>query len=360
MRLAPFFLIAALVSLGCQVSTAFGSEANEPHRSPADVVLAPDDSWLVSVNQTSDTASLVRTSDGTVLDEVAVGERPVFAALHPDGKRVLVSGSYSGDVTMLEVAGDKLKIAATIDVGFEPWGIAVSPDGREAYVAQWAADAVAVVDLAKANVVAQIDVGRRPRFLALSPDGSRLAVSVSGDRGVAVVDPIARKLLYQQRFGGLNIGHLAASRDGEYAYFPWMTYRDNPITPGNIRLGWVLASRIARVRLDADERRSPSIRREKPSPTPTAWPSPVTRSGSWFPPPARTSCSCTACGACRWRATAVPITFLKSCSRTTIASIAFPSAAGRWGSRWREMTAPCTWPTTWKTRCRWSIWRSGS
>ena len=34
-----------------------------------------------------------------------------------------------------------------------------------------------------------------------------------------------------------------------------MVYRNNPITPGNIRLGWVLASRIARVRLDGPARR---------------------------------------------------------------------------------------------------------
>ena len=37
--------------------------------------------------------------------------------------------------------------------------------------------------------------------------------------------------------------------------FPWMVYRNNPITAGNIRLGWVLASRIARVRLDGPARR---------------------------------------------------------------------------------------------------------
>ncbi len=229
--------------------------AEEPHRSPVDVTLAPDGSWLVSVNQTSNTASLIRTRDGLLLDEAPVGERPVYGALHPDGDRVLVSNSHSGDVTILEVAGEKLQRAGRFHVGYEPHGVAISPDGKEAYVAQWAADRVAVIDLAKGEVVARIEVGRRPRYLALSPDGSRLAVGVSGDRGVSVVDPRARKLVYQQGFGGLNIGHLQTSRDGRYAYFPWMNYRDNPITPGNIRLGWVLASRVARVRLDEDSRR---------------------------------------------------------------------------------------------------------
>jgi YVTN family beta-propeller protein len=248
--LRPFRSLAALAAI-----VAAAASAEEPHRSPVDLVLGGDGAWLVTVNQTANSASLVRTSDGQVLDEVAVGEHPVFAALHPGGNRVLVSGAWSGDVTILEVAGEKLLATSKIYVGFEPYGMAVSPDGKEAYVAQWAADRIAVVDLEAAKVIDHIDVGRRPRYLALSPDGARLAAGVSGDRGAAVVDPIARKVIYQQSFAGLNIGHLQASRDGNYAYFPWMTYRDNPITPGNIRLGWVLASRIGRLNLHEESRR---------------------------------------------------------------------------------------------------------
>ena len=104
-------------------------------------------------------------------------------------------------------------------------------------------------------VTDRIAVGRWPRHLALSPDGSRLAVGTSGDRGVTVVDTKERKELYREQFMGLNIGHLAASKDGKHVYFPWMVYRHNPITPGNIRLGWVLASRVARLRLDGPARR---------------------------------------------------------------------------------------------------------
>jgi cytochrome c peroxidase len=104
-------------------------------------------------------------------------------------------------------------------------------------------------------VLDRVAVGRWPHYLALSPDGTRLAVGVSGDGGVSVVDTAARKLLHQEEFSGLNLGQMHASADGPYAYFPWMVYRHNPITPNNVRLGWVLASRIARVRLDRPARR---------------------------------------------------------------------------------------------------------
>jgi YVTN family beta-propeller protein len=229
--------------------------ADEPNRSPIDLVLGPSDAWLATVNQTSDTVSLIRASDGQVLDEISVGRHPIGIAVLPDQKTLLVSGHYSGDVTRLEVVGSKLKKLGAIDVGYQPHGIAVAPDGKTTYVACTASAQVAVLDLIQRAVVARIDVGRWPRHLALSPDGSRLAVGASGDRGVTIVDCDQRKALYQEQFVGLNIGHMQVSKDGRHVWFPWMVYRNNPITAGNIRLGWVLASRIARVRLDGPARR---------------------------------------------------------------------------------------------------------
>lgn len=229
--------------------------AAEPDRSPVDLVLGPDDAWLVTVNQTADTVSLVRTSDGKVLDEEPVGDHPIGIARVPDGNSILVSNHYSGEVSLLEVQGEKLVSFRPIDVGFQPHGIAIGPDGRTVYVATTANAQVAVLDLGQRRVTARIDVGRWPRHVALSPDGSRLAVGTSGDRGLTIVDTKTGQAAYQEQFVGLNIGHLAASKDGQHVYFPWMVYRNNPITQGNIRLGWVMASRIARLRLDGPARR---------------------------------------------------------------------------------------------------------
>lgn len=246
-RFAPALVFCLAIAM--QVAHA------QPDRSPVDLVLGPDESWLATVNQTANSVSLVRTNNGQVLDEAAVGDHPVGIALAPDGCHLLVSGHHSGDVTLLSVEGDKLTRIGAIAIGFQPWGIAVSPDGRTAYVACTASAEVAVLDLAERKVVARIAVGRWPRNLALSRDGRRLIVGTSGDRGVTLVDCSARRVIQQEQFVGLNIGHFAVTQDGHYAYFPWMVYRNNPITAGNIRLGWVLASRIARVRLDEASRR---------------------------------------------------------------------------------------------------------
>jgi len=226
-----------------------------PDRSPCDIVLTADEEYLLTANRTSNSVSLVKLAIGKVVAEAAVGKRPAGIALTPDGKHVLVSGSYSGDLTVIAIDGDKLTKSGRVPLGFEPNGIAVAPDGKVAYVALTSAGAVAVVDLKGLKEVARITTGKWPRQLALSADGKRLAVGVSGDGGVAVIDTDKRERLYLEDFVGLNLGQMQISADGKYVYFPWIASRQMATTIGNIKEGWVLGSRLGRVRLDGRVRR---------------------------------------------------------------------------------------------------------
>ncbi|MEO8497661.1 MAG: hypothetical protein ABI614_21555, partial [Planctomycetota bacterium] len=226
------------------------------HRSPVDLVLASDGTWLATANETSDTVSLIETKSGAVVDEVSCGQHPASIVRCLDGQHLLVSCSYSGEVVLIEVRDRRLIQQAVIPVGFEPVGLAVTPDGQRAYVGLAASGEVAELDLVAAKVSRRIAVGEWPRYLAISPDGKRLAVGCSGENKIVVVDCESGECLYEEGLvGGINIGHMQCSADGEYAYFPWMVYRSNPINPRNIRLGWVLASRIGRVRLDGPSSR---------------------------------------------------------------------------------------------------------
>ncbi len=239
----------------CQSKAADDSPAAVPDRSPVDFVFTPDGKFLITVNQTFHSLSLIDAATEQVTQEVECGRRPSAIALTPDGKRVLVSTTYSGNLERFDIDSRKLARTGCVRLGFEPRGIAVSPDGKLAYVALTTAHAVAVVDLERLDVVGNIPCGRWPRYLALTPDGRRLAVGASGDGGVAVIDTVERKQLFLEDFSGLNLGQMQVSSDGKYVYFPWIVYRHNPITSNNIRQGWVLASRIARVRMDRHARR---------------------------------------------------------------------------------------------------------
>jgi len=229
--------------------------AEDVDPSPVDFALAPDESWMVVANQTSNTLSLVDLTTGQVLHEVPCGQRPTDIELATDGHHLFATASYSGELIQFAIEGNKLHEVDRLSLGFEPWGVALTPDGTTAYVALAADDSVGEVDLAQMVLRHKIPVGKWPRFLALSADAQRLAVGVSGDGGVSVIDTKQGEQVFQANFVGMNLGRMWPSKDGQHVYFPWIAYLNNPITEHNIRRGWVLASRIARVNVKEHVRR---------------------------------------------------------------------------------------------------------
>lgn len=250
------YLGIALLVISVPVLAVPAPPMTAEYRSPVDLVLLKNDTWLVVANQSSNSISLIEIKSGQVLDELACGDHPSAIAACLDGRHVLVSCAHSGHVSLVQVEGSKMRETHSFDVGFEPTGLTVSPDGKTAYVGLVATGEIAQLDLEKAAVTRKIPVGAWPRYLAVSPNGKRLAVGCSGESKIVVVDLIKGEVDFSSKLsGGINIGKMQCSADGKYVYFPWMIYRSNPINRDNIRRGWVLGSRIARVRLDKQEYR---------------------------------------------------------------------------------------------------------
>ena len=250
--------VFALLLVGCFVADRSAGQGIEGDRSPVDLVVGPKSSgasWIVTVNQTSDSVSLVDIVSGKVLDEQRVGEYPTGIVLHPSLERVYVTGSYSGTIHAFGVSEGKLVSEGVWKLGGQPTGLAITGDGERLMVALTDSDEVVELGSFSGEVLRRIPVGRWPRSLALSKDGRRMVVGTSGDRGISVVDLDAGKMVHLDRFVGLNIGHMQLSSDGEHVYFPWMVYRRNAINEGNIRLGWVMASRLGRIGFGDDARR---------------------------------------------------------------------------------------------------------
>jgi YVTN family beta-propeller protein len=64
--------------------------------------------------------------------------------------------------------------------------LALSPDGRIAYIVNVASGAVAVVDTGSGKVIGAVPVGTKPDAIVITPDGRRLLVGAV--EGVAVID----------------------------------------------------------------------------------------------------------------------------------------------------------------------------
>ncbi len=98
-----------------------------------------------------------------------------------------------------------------------PLNMALTPDGRELYVACEASHTVCVVDVALRRKVAEIEVGHHPTDVAFSPDGSRAYVSNRLDDTVSVIQVAARKVLQTAPVGDEPHG-LLTDREGKRLY----------------------------------------------------------------------------------------------------------------------------------------------
>ena len=68
-------------------------------------------------------------------------------------------------------------VTALIPVGSEPYGVAVTPDGKRVYVANYDNATVSVIDTAINWVTATIPVVGGPDGVAVTPDGLKVYVA---------------------------------------------------------------------------------------------------------------------------------------------------------------------------------------
>jgi YVTN family beta-propeller protein len=91
-------------------------------------------------------------------------------------------------VVLVVVSTRSITPAATIPVGTGPWGVAVTSDGRHAYVTNSSSNNVSVIDTASNTVTATIPLGTNPRGVAMTPDGRHAYITNYGSNNVSVIE----------------------------------------------------------------------------------------------------------------------------------------------------------------------------
>src|SRR3977135_1551829 len=81
-----------------------------------------------------------------------------------------VVNSGDGTASVIDTATNTV-VGIPIPVGREPFGVAVSPDGKHAFVANRGSNNVSVIDTATNMIVATVAVGNVPFNVAVTPDG---------------------------------------------------------------------------------------------------------------------------------------------------------------------------------------------
>jgi YVTN family beta-propeller protein len=148
---------------------------------PTGIVFAPDGKRVYVANQ-SGSVSVIDADLKAVVGSLAV-EQALALRVSPNGSRLFVSTGL-GTVVVVDIA--TLAVVSTIEVGFASNGFAVHPDGRRLYVSGsegingFVGGKVSEIDMSTNNVLRTFNVGDTPQEMALDRKGTRLYVANEG------------------------------------------------------------------------------------------------------------------------------------------------------------------------------------
>ncbi|MBV1800235.1 YncE family protein [Siccirubricoccus sp. G192] len=158
---------------------------------PAGVSINRAGTMALVANRAEGTVSIYRIQGGQVtpagkVEIGTVGSEVSHVAFTPDGRHALVTRYGDHMVNVLQIDGDRVtKLDRQITTGVRPYGLAITPDGRWAVVANIGrgtgdADTVSLIDLQREpfRIVDTVSVGQTPEGIMTSPDSRHVAVTV--------------------------------------------------------------------------------------------------------------------------------------------------------------------------------------
>jgi YVTN family beta-propeller protein len=165
---------------------------------PRSLALSPDGKTLYTVSEklAGGVVTPVNISAGTVGRRIKVGKDAVAIAVTPDGKTAYVANFYSGTITPIDLTRGVAE--PPIRAGALPRAIVIAPDGRTAYVLNQVTHdsrrgSVTPVNIATGKPGRPILVGWNPVTMNLTPDGTTLLVAevrTSSPREMGSVTPV--------------------------------------------------------------------------------------------------------------------------------------------------------------------------
>ncbi len=230
-------IAGSLAAIAVIVATI--SEASLSPR-PA-TVAAPRPTGAIMYVAASNGMTPVTTASNTPGRPVKIGAIPAAIAITPDGRTAYIADVHPGTVT--PVATATKTPGRPIEIGGFPWAIAITPDGRTAYVVDLPAYGrgpsrvipVATATNTPGRPIRISNIVGLSAAIAITPDG-KTAYVVSGSHTGTTVTPVATATNTPGRL--IKIGGsspravaIAITPDGKTAYVVSASVRRTTVTP---------------------------------------------------------------------------------------------------------------------------------
>jgi YVTN family beta-propeller protein len=153
----------ALVGDGVQAGVTLLPSQSSP------IAISADGGLVWAVNPDSGTVSVIRTDIGQRIARIRVGKDPRSVALSPDGRYAYVANAADNTVSIINIASsDATRFSAALDggspgggrltTGAEPRAVVVSPNGERVFVANRSQDTISIIDGHSHRLIGSFDL----------------------------------------------------------------------------------------------------------------------------------------------------------------------------------------------------------
>jgi YVTN family beta-propeller protein len=249
---------------------------------------APADRFVCVTDQLDNTLPVIDGGSYKVIATVPVGTSPAGVVVSPDGKQAYVANTGDSTVSVLNNGTNTVATTAALPAGSSPMGLVLSPNGQFLYVADGGSNSASVVDTRTNAVTASVPVGSQPVGVAIASDGASVYVTNEVSPNVMVIN--ARSGAVEATLRAASPFNVVTSPNGSRFTYPISVRASSPSsTPG--------AAKSRRPSPSVHRAPIPSTQRS-PTRAPARCPSSTPAHSTWWPrsrpapaPSASRSCS---------------------------------------------------------------------
>ena len=156
---------------------------------PTELALAPDGRTLVSVNNGSNTVSIIDALSMIELAKINVGEGPYSAVIDPSGFRVFVLNARSNTISVVDLT--QRGVSVTIGLEGAPLRAAFNREVTKLFVIGQNLANMAVVDLSRFTVTEKVFIGMGAVYIQVDDQTGLIYVGKRSGGEIVVIDPFA-------------------------------------------------------------------------------------------------------------------------------------------------------------------------
>lgn len=179
-------LIARYDPAANQIDWLLGIGQNGTHM----LLFSKDRSLLFTSNIGSDAITMLQHGSDPYAwsaTNVSVGKGPEGGDLSPDGREYWAANSGDGSISIIDVATKR--VLQTVDIHTKRSNrLKFTLDDKLVLVSDLAGNELIVLDASSRKEIKRLNVGRQPEGILIHPDGAHAYVAVAGEKTIAILD----------------------------------------------------------------------------------------------------------------------------------------------------------------------------